>query len=237
MKRGFTYSDLPPPSSERTRHYWEVPDELVTPVWGEKRRLASGLRELIELCVTTLAGEAELALATRAVEQALGALRAHPRRTFQEGFRACKGLDDLAVYTDRATLVGASNPFAPPMALSFESDTAIGLVTFGPAYEGAPGFVHGGIVAAAFDQVFGYLQVRLETPALTRDLTVHYLKPTPFCTELRLEAKLDHSEGRRHHVVGRLFARGEVTAEAEGVFVALDAGAFHELFESVRRNA
>jgi len=231
----FTHSDLSPPSSERARHYWEVPEELLTPAWAEKRRLASGLRELVELCVTTQAGEAELALARRGVEDALEQLRKQPRRTFQEGFPECKGLDDLAVYTDRATLVGACNPYAPPMALSFENGTAVAHVTFGPVYEGAPGFVHGGIVAAAFDQVFGYLQVRLETPALTRVLTVHYQKPTPFCSELRLEAKLERSEGRRHYVVGQLFARGEVTAEAEGVFVALDPSAFHELFRAVNR--
>jgi acyl-coenzyme A thioesterase PaaI-like protein len=229
----FTPVELPPPS-ERARHYWEVPEDLVTPTWAEKRRLASRLRELVELCVTTQAGEAELALANRAVEAALAELRPQPKLTFQEGFPDCKGLDELAVFTDRATLVGACNPYAPPMALSFERDTAIARVTFGAVYEGAPGFVHGGIVAAAFDQVFGYLQVRLDTPALTRVLTVHYKKPTPFCTELRLEAKLDRSEGRRHYVVGRLYARDEVTAEAEGVFVALDPSAFQQLFESVK---
>jgi acyl-coenzyme A thioesterase PaaI-like protein len=220
-------------SEHETRHFWEIPERLVTGAWAEKRRLASALRELVALCVTTDAPEPDLFEATRAVEAACGRLRVHPRRTFQDAFASCQGLDDLAVFTDRATLVGKCNPYAPPMKLGFDGDTAVALVTFGPAFEGAPGFVHGGLVAAAFDQLFGYLQVRLETPSLTRVLTVNYLKPTPFQTELRMEARLDRSEGRRHYVKARLFAGGEVTAEAEGVFVALEAKAFVRLFETV----
>jgi acyl-coenzyme A thioesterase PaaI-like protein len=220
-------------SKESVRHYWEVPEELVTGAWAEKRRLASGLRELIGLCVTSEAEEAALERASQAVQMALDELRARPQRTFQQGFPECRDLDELAVFTDRATLVGACNPCAPPMKLSFEDDVAVATVVFGPVFEGAPGWVHGGLVAAAFDQLFGYLQVRRETPSLTRALTVHYKKPTPFQTELRLEARLDRSEGRKHYVVGHLLARGEVTAEAQGLFVALEDKAFHDLFAAV----
>jgi acyl-coenzyme A thioesterase PaaI-like protein len=224
-------------SRNETRHFWEVPEALVTGAWAEKRRLASALRELVALCVTTDAPEPDLAQVTQAVEAACGRLSAHPRRTFQDGFASCQGLDDLAVFTDRATLVGKSNPYSPPMSLAFDGDTAVGRVTFGPAFEGAPGFVHGGLVAAAFDQLFGYLQVRLETPALTRVLTVNYLRPTPFQTELRMEAHLDRSEGRRHYVKARLFAGGQITANAEGVFVALEEAALLRLFEAVGSKA
>jgi acyl-coenzyme A thioesterase PaaI-like protein len=99
-------------------------------------------------------------------------------------------------------------------------------------FEGAPGFVHGGLVAAAFDQLFGYLQVRLHKASLTRVLTVSYEKPTPFRTRLHLEASLDRSEGRRHYVKARMLAHGEVTAQAEGVFVSLETDGFLRLFES-----
>lgn len=218
----------------KSRHFWEVPERLVTGAWAEKRRLASALRELVALTVTTDAPERALSAVARAVEAACDELRAHPSRTFQDAFASCQGLDELAVFTDRATLTGRCNPYAPPMTLAFDGDVAVAQVTFGPAYEGAPGFVHGGLVAAAFDQLFGYLQVRLQTPALTRVLTVNYLRPTPFRTALRMEAQLDRSEGRRHYVKARLFAGETLTADAEGVFVALEADAFHRLFESAR---
>lgn len=223
-------------SEQEPRHYWQVPEELVTEAWAEKRRLASALRELAALCVTTDAPAAELAAATRGVSAALEVLREHPQRTFQEAFPDCRGLDELAQFTDRATLVGQCNPYAPPMKLSFADGVAVATLVFGPIFEGAPGFVHGGLVAAAFDQLLGYLQVRREAPSLTRVLTVHYKKPTPFQTELTIEGRFERCEGRKHYLSARLFARGEVTAEAEGVFVTLGSEAFLKLFEAVRQD-
>lgn len=77
-----------------------------------------------------------------------------------------------------------------------------------------------------------YLQVRLETPSLTRVLTVNYLRPMPIQTELRMEARLERSEGRRHNVKAYLVAGTAITAEAEGVFLALKEEAFVRLFET-----
>lgn len=220
-------------ADDSTRHYWEIPEALVTAAWAEKRRLATLLRELSTLCVTTDAPEASLKRASDAAREALDQLRPHPQRTYQQGFPECRNMDDLAVFTDRATLVGGCNPVAPPMQLSLEGDTAVALVTFGPVFEGAPGFVHGGMVAAAFDHLLGYLQVRRSVASLTRSLTVHYKSPTPFQTELRMEGWLVRSEGRRHYLAARCLAGADVTAEAEALFVELPAGAFQKLFESV----
>jgi acyl-coenzyme A thioesterase PaaI-like protein len=222
-------------SDESIRHFWQVPERLVTAAWAEKRRLAAAARELVALTVTTEAPEAVLAEVTRAVGAAAALLREHPERTFQDGFSDCRSLDDLAIFTDRATLVGECNPYAPPMKLSSAGDEAVALVTFGPAFEGAPGFVHGGLVAAAFDQLFGYLQSCRQVPSLTRELTVRYKRPTPFRTELRLEGRWDRSDGRRHYLSARLFAQGDVTAEAEAVFVSLERDGFRVLFDAVGR--
>src|SRR3546814_4922570 len=43
--------------------------------------------------------------------------------------------------------------------------------------EGAPGITHGGLVAAAFDDLFGFLLYRVGELAVTRSLTVEYLRP------------------------------------------------------------
>jgi acyl-coenzyme A thioesterase PaaI-like protein len=221
---------------ESRRHFWQVPEPLVTGAWAEKRRLAAAVRELVALTVTTEAPEAVLAETTQAVRAAITLLREHPERTFRDGFSDCRSLDDFAVFTDRATLVGECNPYAPPMKLSAVGDEAVALVTFGPAFEGAPGFVHGGLVAAAFDQLFGYLQSCRQVPSLTRELTVRYKRPTPFSTELRIEGKWDRSEGRRHYLSARLLAEGEVTAEAEAVFVSLEKDGFRGLFDVAGRS-
>jgi hypothetical protein len=44
-------------------------------------------------------------------------------------------------------------------------------VTFGSAYEGPPGCVHGGYVAAAFDEMLGFVQSLGGNPGMTARLT------------------------------------------------------------------
>jgi len=95
-------------------------------------------------------------------------------------------------------------------------------VTFGSAYEGPPGSVHGGFVAAAFDEVLGYVQSLSGNPGMTGTLTVVYRRPTPLHTELRFEGEIVRVEGRKIFTRGRVHAGDVLTAEAEGVFVSID---------------
>jgi acyl-coenzyme A thioesterase PaaI-like protein len=137
-----------------------------------------------------------------------------------------------AQFMDRGPLIGLSNPLAPPMRLSAEGEKAVARVTFTPPYEGAPGYMHGGVLASAFDQVFGYLGVLRGVPALTGSLTVRYRKPTPIGVELRFEAEATHSEGRKSLFRGRCIVDGEVTADAEALFVAIGAEWFERLMQA-----
>jgi acyl-coenzyme A thioesterase PaaI-like protein len=133
---------------------------------------------------------------------------------------------------DRIGLVGFSNPISPPIRLGNDGEVATGELVFGAAYEGAPGFVHGGFVAAAFDQVLGWLGVLRGVPALTASLTVHYRKPTPIDTPVVIEARLARQEGRKAFVRATLRAKGEMTAEAEGLFIRIEAEQFNTLVEA-----
>jgi acyl-coenzyme A thioesterase PaaI-like protein len=204
-------------------HFWDLPVEPPNEVWRERRRLAAALRELIALCVTTEADEAALASAADATCAAVDRLAPFPRKRFIDAFVADPGSDKME-FADRGTLVGPSNPIAPPLVLRDDGETPIAEVTFGPAYEGAPGCVHGGFIAAAFDQLFGYVQVTRNAGSLTATLSVKYRRPTPIDVPLRIEGRLDRVDGRKSWVSARMFARGEVTAEAEGFFVALAGG-------------
>jgi acyl-coenzyme A thioesterase PaaI-like protein len=118
-------------------------------------------------------------------------------------------------------VVGRLSPLAPPLRVRWEPPRAVGEVTFTPPYEGPVGCVHGGMIAAAFDQVFNVANVMLGTPGPTASLIFHYRLPTPLGVPLRLEGWQERTEGRRIHVRGRLLARDRVTVEAEGVFVVL----------------
>ncbi len=205
------------------KHYWDVPPALPTGAWAAKRELAAKLRELAAVVVTTDAPEDALLLAAEAVDEAAFVLCPFPTRTFKEGFASCTNAEQFAVFADRTALSGESNPISPPMKLLKADDIALGLVTFGPSFEGIPGCVHGGFVAAAFDQVFGYLQVIRGTGGVTATLEIRYLRPTPLGVELRIEATTSSVDGKRSLVAAKMSAGGKVTAEATGTFVEIDA--------------
>ncbi len=97
----------------------------------------------------------------------------------------------------------------------------VGYVRFGSAYEGPPGCVHGGLIAAGFDEVLGLTQSLSGQAGMTGRLTVHYRRPTPLHTDLRFEGRLDAVSGRKVLTSCRLYAGEEVTAEATGLFVTI----------------
>jgi len=185
--------------------------------------MIDGLRDLIELSVTADAPEEALAAAARHIARAKAVLAPFPRGTVRKPPPppAVVGNDDPAKLMPFDPALGHLSPLAPPLRVRWEPPTAVGEVTFGRAYEGPPGCVHGGMIAAAFDQVFNVMNLMLGTPGPTASLALHYRRPTPLCVPLRLEGWQDKVEGRRIHVRGRLLVEEQVTVEAEGVFVVV----------------
>ncbi|MFI5297030.1 MAG: PaaI family thioesterase [Polyangiales bacterium] len=218
-------------TAPKPAHFWDFPPSVPSGEWHEKRRLAAAVRELIEVCVTTDASEAQLAAATATARALVDDLGAHGRRTFLEAF-ASKTIGNIVVFADRGMLVGLSNPMSPPMTMHDDGEGATAQVTFGPAYEGAPGCVHGGLIAAAFDQTLGFLNVCKHVGAMTASLTVHYRRPTPIQRELTIVARTARVEGKKRWVTAKMFAGGELTAEAEGLFIALDASKVQEIVDA-----
>ncbi|HVA43866.1 MAG TPA: hypothetical protein VNF50_10315 [Acidimicrobiales bacterium] len=116
-------------------------------------------------------------------------------------------------------VVGTYNPLAPDLHLRTDGEAVVGRVYCGPAYMGPPGLVHGGVVSAILDQVLGMGAVVAGSPGFTGTLTIRYRQGTPIATELGLEARLLSVEGRRVKVWGAITVGGQITAEAEGVFI------------------
>ena len=115
------------------------------------------------------------------------------------------------------------------MHLEYRGDRVIGNVTFGAAYEGPPGCVHGGYVAAVFDELLGATQSLSGDQGMTAHLGVDYRRPTPLGAPLRLEGWLDRREGRKIFAKGALYSGDELTAEADGLFIAFDSAKFAAL--------
>lgn len=200
---------------------------------AEARRLGDALRAVIDRVVANRAPLDDLAEALAAVERVNEVLEGWPEGALF-GFAESSTSGDPQAFLDNSPVMGRANPLAPPLVLSAAGGLVEGRCRFGRAYEGPPGHVHGGYVAAAFDEVLGMVQAMTGNPGMTGTLTVRYRAPTPLHADLRFEGELDRVEGRKIFTAGRLFRDDVLCAEAEAVFISVD---FAKLAELDRRRA
>jgi acyl-coenzyme A thioesterase PaaI-like protein len=224
----------PPESAWRRFSHWDASRaEASTGVWAERRRLATAMRRVIERLVRSDAPEAELAAAADRLEEYAAHLETHPRNPRYEGFAEASTAGDVRAFLDQSPVIGLANPLAPPLDLRASEDgTRVeGRVHFGSAYEGPPGCVHGGWIAATFDETLGFAQSLSAHPGMTGTLTVRYRRPTPLHTDLRFDAWVDRVEGKKVFAAGTLHAGETLTAEANGIFISIDPSKFAGLLE------
>jgi acyl-coenzyme A thioesterase PaaI-like protein len=122
-------------------------------------------------------------------------------------------------YEHRSPLVGRASPVAPPFVWRAAAEGVSAKGAFPTACEGPPGYVHGGWVALAFDEILGLANAVAGHPGMTGRLTVRYRRPTPLRHEVVFTGRVERVDGRRILTRARLEADGAVTAEAEGLFV------------------
>jgi acyl-coenzyme A thioesterase PaaI-like protein len=230
---------------------WDAQDAPATGVWAERRRLASAMRLVIERLIASDAPEEELRVTADRLEQYAEHLANHPRRKRYEGIaesalaqaaEAGPGAELKLLpgpgHFDFSPLIGRSNPLAPPIFVRVEGDRAFADVVFGSAYEGPPGSLHGGYVAAAFDEVLGFAQSLTGNPGMTGRLEVSYRSPTPLHTPLRFEGWVESVVGRKITTRCTLHAGERLCAEATGLFISIKPGTFDKLIaEREKREA
>jgi acyl-coenzyme A thioesterase PaaI-like protein len=211
-------------------------DQFVTP---ERERLAEAVRHLVDAVLTCEdATEEQLGTAADAAEGIASRLGRLPH----DDDRRPRGVRtrmerDHADYLPRSPLVGEVSPLAPPIEWEFVDGRIRGRGVYHAAYEGPPGYVHGGWVALTFDEILGMANIASGHPGMTGTLKVRYLLPTPLHTPVTLEGWTERVEGRRIVAKGRLLVDGRVTAEAEGLFVVIDAARAAAYFGAARAEA
>ena len=201
------------------------------------RRVGDAFRQAIDHFTATGAPAADLLEIEAMVNDIAERLEAFGARRRYEGTAEASGLGHDRAHFDWSPLLGMANPLAPPLQASFEDGMVVGRVRFGSAYEGPPGCVHGGYVAAAFDEVLGLAQSLSGQVGMTANLTIRYRRPTPLHTDLRFECSLKGVDGRKVTAAGVLLAGDEVTAEAEGLFITVSPQRFAALAELRQRRA
>lgn len=186
----------------------------------ELRSMADAVRRLVEIVVTNTAdapATAEAAQRLHALADDLevtvpaeppsryGGGGAHPHDHFQFD-----------------SVLGLYNPLALPVEVSWEPPLALGRACFPTAYEGPPGLVHGAVIAGVFDQVCNVANVENSVAGPTATLSITYRRPTFIDVPLVVEAWVDAIDGRKITTKGRLIQDGELTCEAEGLFIKMD---------------
>jgi acyl-coenzyme A thioesterase PaaI-like protein len=159
------------------------------------------------------------ALATSSGRDRLALMKA---RIVAGGFPAGPGESGFA---DRA-VGGAANPTGVEVDISYDSDEVVAEVVLRRAFEGAPGRAHGGIVAAAFDDVTGFVIGRMREPAFTGELTVRYVAPVPVDETLVMRARLDGRERRKLFISAEAHAGEKLVATCRAIYITVDPASF-----------
>jgi hypothetical protein len=197
-----------------------IPDreQFATP---ERARLAEAVRHAIDVVMTVEDATVEqMVAAAESIESATATLAGSSVRVIHsDGLRRTKPDRDHGDYLPRSPIVGESSPLAPPIEWEWQPPKILGRVVFGAAYEGPPNYVHGGIIALAFDEMLGMANIASGHPGMTGTLTVRYRRPTPLYNEVAFEAWVVKVEGRRIATRGTLSYDDVLCAECDGLFV------------------
>jgi hypothetical protein len=126
-------------------------------------------------------------------------------------------------------VIGVANPIAPPAEVwAVEGENGEreirGRVTFDYPYEGPPTCVHGGVIAELFDELLGSANIITDHAGMTGTLTIRYRKPTPLLAPLDLVARHTGTERRKSFAWAGIYHDGELTAEADGIFIGMEPG-------------
>ena len=107
--------------------------------------------------------------------------------------------------------------------LDEERNTFVCDFNLGVRYTGPPGHCHGGIIASILDDAMGKVNKLRHVVALTKEMTVEYLKPVPLHQPLRVESRELSVHGRQHVNMAEIMNKdGDVLARGKGIFIAID---------------
>lgn len=185
-------------------------------------RLAERVRELIDHVVRSGATPDELDRCSAQVEELTATIAPGARPAGPGALPRVRHAREPHRFLPRSMVSGTLNPLAPPVRMEVQEDRVVGRATFSNPYEGPPGYVHGAMVAGVLDQVLAFANLASGHYGFTATLTIRYHRPTPLFREIRFEARFDRVEGKRIYTVGQVFDGAVLTAEAEGLFVAID---------------
>jgi len=137
--------------------------------------------------------------------------------------------DDLTPFShsaqNRCFGCGEANVIGLQLQFMLAPDgTVVCPATLPDAFEGHPGYLHGGIVATLLDESMSKSVRAKGLTAMTRHMEVDYRRPVPSGQPIRMEAHVVRSEGRKHWAEAQIFdSQGKPLAHGKGLFIEVAA--------------
>ena len=129
---------------------------------------------------------------------------------------------------------GSENEHGLNLEARIEGDLVVSDMQFAPRFQGGPGVVHGGAVAAFFDDLMGFVPVAHLVPAVTARLEIDYRRPIPLGISVRGEAWLTERDGRKlwARAVG-VDSAGEIFVETRALYLAVNIEHFVQALDDM----
>jgi acyl-coenzyme A thioesterase PaaI-like protein len=205
-----------------------------SPYWEQRQRLAAELRELGNLLLSRQSNKTDLGALADLVAQFNQRVKIEPELAGRKGWLDAgllPGPDVLSV--ELSPLIGKSSSVGPVLKVWVEHGEGRGEVNCDWRFEGPPRCLHGGYVAAIFDEFLGWVQMLSGGAGATKNLAVTYHHPTPLNVGLTLKARLLSVDGRKVRVAGEMYAGERMTASAEGLFISFGEKGTTELYKNL----
>jgi acyl-coenzyme A thioesterase PaaI-like protein len=127
-------------------------------------------------------------------------------------------LDLARCLSCRARAIGCRFGITEEIAVN---DGIEGRADLGLEHEGGPGVAHGGVVAGILDEILGHVAMSRGVLAVTRQLTIELIRPTPLGTPLTLSSRVDAVDDRKWTMTGTISSSGTVVARGTGLWIVV----------------
>jgi acyl-coenzyme A thioesterase PaaI-like protein len=123
---------------------------------------------------------------------------------------------------DACFVTGEASPVGLAATVHRDGDGLVAGLRIPRAFEGMPGYAHGGILLAAFDDLIGLTIGRLmRISAPTVHVEVDFRKPVPLGADVEIRTRLASEDGRKRIVSAVARVGDTVHAEAQALLVVL----------------
>lgn len=190
-----------------------------------RRRIGAALKQITDRMVRADTGMADLEAVAKDLEAIAERAGTFGRRSqaaiYERFFERTATHQDVLDILDYEIFTGLSTPISPPMTLWLDGDVVRGKANLGLTFQGPPGRVHGGVIAAMMDVLLAKTQDLSRTMGVTGTLNLRFIRATPLKTDIDMEARIVRIDGRKLFCEGRFIVNGETTVHAEGIWIAM----------------